>query len=355
VLLLADSAVPVTPDTIRLVHWGAFAIFVAVMLVLDLTVFHKKSHEPTLRESAFWTVFWSSLALGFNALVWWWLGDRAAIEFLTGYLVEWSLSMDNVFVFAVVFAYFGVPLKYQYRVLFWGILGAVIMRLSFVLLGAELVERFNWILWLFGAFLVYTGFKLAFAEENHDPGEGFLVRLFRRFIPVSQQSAGDRFFVRENGRLMATPLFLVLLVVESTDVLFAVDSVPAIFGVVDQDAHYFEFVVFTSNVFAILGLRALYFLLAGVMDLFRFLNYGLSAVLVFVGCKMIAEAARHNAWLAGIGGWDAHAKGHLVPPWLSLVIIVGLIGSSVAASLAFPERKQAGELADEGRDDHGGA
>jgi len=348
------AAAASTGSQIQMSHWIAFAVFVTVMLILDLTVFHKQSHEPSLRESAFWTCFWSALALGFNAIVWWWLGGKAAIEFLTGYLVEWSLSMDNVFVFAVVFAYFGVPLKYQYRVLFWGILGAVIMRLTFVLLGAELVERANWILWFFGAFLVYTGVKLAFGDEEHDPGEGALIKLLRRFIPVTNTPAGDRFFVREGGRLLATPLFLVLLVVESTDVLFAVDSVPAIFGVVDQRAHYFEFIVFTSNVFAILGLRALYFLLAGVMNLFRFLNYGLSAVLVFVGLKMIAESARHNEWLAAQGGWDAHAAGHLVPPWLSLLVIVGLIGTSVAASLAFPERADRRDMAGDGQNAESG-
>jgi tellurite resistance protein TerC len=344
VFLLADAtAAPAGQITIN--HWIAFAIFVTVMLVLDLTVFHKKSHEPSLRESAFWTIFWSALALAFNALVWWWLGSKPALEFLTGYLVEWSLSMDNVFVFAVVFAYFGVPLKYQYRVLFWGILGAVIMRLTFVLLGAELVERYKWVMWLFGGFLVYTGIKLAFGGGDHEPGENALIRFFRRFIPVSKEHAGDRFFVRENGKLLATPLFLVLLVVESTDVLFAVDSVPAILGVVSPGTHYMRFIAFTSNVFAILGLRALYFLLAGVMDLFRFLNYGLSAVLVFVGCKMITEAARHNEWLAAQGGWDAHAKGHLVHPAVSLLVIVSLIGASVAASLAFPERPHGGEIA----------
>jgi tellurite resistance protein TerC len=338
-------AAPAAGGEIGMAHWLSFAAFVTVMLVLDLTVFHKKSHEPSLRESAFWTCFWSALALGFNALVWWWLGSRPALEFLTGYLVEWSLSMDNVFVFAVVFAYFGVPLKYQYRVLFWGILGAVVMRLTFVLLGAELVERYKWILWLFGAFLIYTGIKLALGGGDHEPGENALIRFFRRFIPVSNQTAGDRFFVKENGKLLATPLFLVLLVVESTDVLFAVDSVPAILGVVTPGTHYMRFIAFTSNVFAILGLRALYFLLAGVMDLFRFLNYGLSAVLVFVGCKMIAEAARHNEWLAAQGGWDAHAKGHLIHPGMSLLIIVALIGTSVAASLAFPKPKHGGEIA----------
>ena len=352
--ILAQAAVSAPGGTIQMPHWIAFAVFVTVMLVLDLTVFHKKSHEPSLRESAFWTCFWSALALGFNALVWWWLGGKAAIEFLTGYLVEWSLSMDNVFVFAVVFAYFGVPLKYQYRVLFWGILGAVLMRLTFVLLGAELVERYKWILWVFGAFLIYTGIKLACGGGDHQPGDNALIRLFRRLIPVSTQPAGDRFFTRENGRLMATPLFLVLLVVESTDVLFAVDSVPAILGVVTPGTHYMRFIAFTSNVFAILGLRALYFLLAGVMDLFRFLNYGLSAVLVFVGTKMIAEAARHNEWLAAQGGWDPHAKGHLIHPAVSLLVIVALIGTSVAASLAFPERKDGRETAGGGHGDASG-
>lgn len=322
-------------------HWLAFAALVTVLLVLDLKVFHKQSHEPTLTESAFWTAFWSILALSFNGLLWWWLGSQAAIEFLTGYLVEWSLSMDNVFVFAVVFNYFRVPLKYQYRVLFWGILGAVVMRLTFVLIGTELISRFHGILWLFGLFLVYTGLKLAFGNEEMHPEDNFLLKILRRIIPVTTESAGDRFFIREKGRLMATPLFLVLMVVESTDVLFAVDSVPAIFGVVDQDAHYFRFVVFTSNVFAILGLRALYFLLAGVMDLFRFLNYGLSAVLVFVGAKMIAEAVKHNEWLADRLGWDAHGGGHLVQPWLSLLVVVGLIGTSIVASLLFPHTSPA--------------
>ena len=341
-LLAAAGAAPATvaEGPIQAGHWVAFAIFVTVLLALDLLVFHKHSHEPSLSESAFWTCIWSALALSFNGLIWWWLGSAAAIEFLTGYLVEWSLSMDNVFVFAVVFGYFGVPLKYQYRVLFWGILGAVLMRLTFVLVGAELVERFHWILWLFGGFLVYTGLKLAFSSEDVHPEDNFLLKFFRRFIPVTNKPAGDKFFVKEENRWVATPLFLVLLVVESTDVLFAVDSVPAIFGVVDQNAHYFRFVVFTSNVFAILGLRALYFLLAGVMDLFRFLNYGLSAVLVFVGGKMIAEAARHSEWMAEFGGWDAHAEGHLVPPWASLLVIITLIGTSVAASLLFPESKE---------------
>ncbi|MFM8890005.1 MAG: TerC family protein [Planctomycetia bacterium] len=339
-------ATVVPEPTISMSHWWAFAALVTVLLTLDLTVFHRKAHEPSLRESAFWTCFWAALALAFNGLIWRWLGGKAAIEFLTGYLVEWSLSMDNVFVFAVIFGYFRVPLKYQYRVLFWGILGAVLMRLTFVLVGAELVERFHWVMPLFGAFLVYTGIKLAFGDEEANPEESMFVKLFRRLIPVTTKSEGDKFFVREEGRMKATPLFLVLLIVESTDVLFAVDSVPAILGVVTPGSHYMRFVAFTSNVFAILGLRALYFLLAGVMDLFRFLNYGLSAVLVFVGGKMIVEAARHNEQLAAWGGWDPHVKGHLVHPGVSLVVIVALIGASVAAALALPERKDGAEVAD---------
>ena len=343
--LAADPGTAPPGSEILMVHWLAFAAGVAVLLALDLTVFHKKAHEPSLRESAFWTCFWAALALGFNGIVWWWLGGKAAIEFLTGYLVEWCLSMDNVFVFAVIFGYFRVPLKYQYRVLFWGILGAVLMRLTFVLVGAELVERFHWVMPLFGAFLVYTGIKLAFGDEESNPDDSAVVKLFRRLIPVTNHSDGDKFFVREGGKLMATPLFLVLLIVESTDVLFAVDSVPAILGVVTPGAHYMRFVAFTSNVFAILGLRALYFLLAGVMDLFRFLNYGLSAVMVFVGGKMIIEAARHIESLAAWGGWDPHAKGHLFHPSVSLLVIVALIGVSVAASLAFPAQKDGSELA----------
>lgn len=321
-------------DPILAWHWAAFAAFVTAMLVLDLFVLHRHAHEPTLRESAGWTIMWSTLAFSFCGLVWWWLGWEAASEFLTGYLVEWSLSMDNVFVFAVIFGFFRVPLQYQYRVLFWGILGAVAMRLTFILVGAELIQRFNWIMTIFGAFLIYTAFKLAFSGDNEvHPDNNILMRIARKFFPVAKGDHGDKFFVIEDGRRAMTPLFLVLLVIESTDVLFAVDSVPAIFGVVNRKAPYFEFIVFTSNVFAILGLRALYFLLAGVMDMFRYLNYGLSAVLAFVGIKMLAEY------------FVPHEAGHhLIPPWASLVVIVSLLGISILASL-LAGRKQ--ELAEE--------
>ena len=316
---------------ISLWHWIAFVAFVAAMLILDLGVFHRHSRETTLREAAVWTLIWCALALGFNGIVWLWLGRTAGAEFLTGYLIEWSLSMDNVFVFAVIFGYFMVPLKYQYRVLFWGIVGAVVMRLSFVLAGAELIHRFEWILVFFGVFLVYSGIQLdRHGDSDPHPEKNIALRLAKRFFPIATGDTGQHFFVRQAGRLCMTPLFLVLLVVETTDVVFAFDSVPAIFGVVTKNAPYFTFVVFTSNVFAVLGLRALYFLLAGVMNMFRFLKYGLSAILVFVGIKMLAEFF-----------FEAEGGGHLVSPWASLSIVLSLMGVSIIASL-IAERRDAG-------------
>lgn len=303
-------------------HWLAFGAFVVAMLVLDLGVFHRHSRETTLREAAIWTAIWCGLALSFNVLIAVLAGKTKAIEFLTGYLIEWSLSMDNVFVFAVIFAYFRVPLKYQYRVLFWGIMGAIVMRLAFILVGAALIERFHWIVWVLGAFLVYTGAKLAFHDENVDPEKSIVLKLARRWLPVSKEHHGEQFIVRENGRVCITPLFLVLLVVESTDVAFAIDSVPAIFSITRD-----KFIVFTSNIFAILGLRALYFLLAGVMDLFRYLRYGLSAILVFVGIKMLIEHWVH------------------IPPVTSLAVVASLLFLSIAASI-FAERRDLKKAAD---------
>ena len=317
--LLAQAAPLAAPEP-TLWHWLVFSAFVVILLTLDLVVFHRHAREPTLRESAIWTVVWCSIALAFNGLIWAWRGNERGIEFLTGYLVEWSLSMDNVFVFAVIFGFFGVPLKYQYRVLFWGILGAIIMRLAFILLGTALLEQFDWVLWIFGVFLIYTGVKLALHDSSEvNPEKNLLMRAAKRLFHIAKENHGDRFFAIENGKRCITPLFLVLLVVESTDVLFAVDSVPAIFGITND-----PFIVFTSNIFAILGLRALYFLLAGVMDLFRYLNYGLSAVLVFVGGKMVFEF------------WTGH---HLVTPTWSLVIILSLLGVSIVASIIAQKRE----------------
>jgi tellurite resistance protein TerC len=301
-------------------HWVAFGVLVAALLVLDLFVFHRHAHAPSLLESTGWSVFWIVLALLFNGFIWWWLGPDAGIRFLFGYLVEKSLSVDNLFVFLVIFRFFQIPMQYQYRVLFWGILGAVFTRLIFILAGTELVQRFEWMKCLFGVFLVYTAVKLALhSGADVHPENNVLLRAARRMFRVSRgdhREHGARFFVRENHRLHITPLLLVLLVVESTDVLFAVDSVPAIIGIT-QD----PFLVFTSNIFAILGLRALYFVLAGVMDLFRYLHYGLSAVLGFIGLKMVTE------FVHGEKG------GELIPTWVSLVIVVFLLTVSIIASI----------------------
>ena len=292
-------------------HWVLFLTGLLLLLVLDLCVFHREAHEPTLTESGLWTLFWVALALLFNGFIWWWGGTEAGLNFFTGYLVEKMLSMDNVFVFLVIFSYFHVPLKYQYRVLFWGILGAMVMRLVFILIAYELLTHFDWILYVFGAFLLYTGVKLVTAHGvETDPQKNVALRLAKRVVPITHEMHGQKFFTRIDGKLFATPLFLVLLVVETTDVIFAVDSIPAIFGIT-QD----PFIVFTSNMFAILGLRALYFLLAGMVEYFQYLHYGLGAVLVFIGAKMLL-----HHWIE-------------LPIWASLIAIVLLLGSSMALSL----------------------
>jgi len=308
-------------------HWVAFGGLVVFLLALDLLVFHRHDHKPSLRESAAFTVFWIAMGLAFNGLVWWWgvaegHGSEPGVTFLAGYLVEKSLSMDNIFVFVVIFRFFNVPLMYQYRVLFWGILGAIVMRLVFVLAGAALIAKFHWVLAVFGVFLVYTAYKLArhSGAEVH-PENNIVLRTARRFFRVTKgdhHQHGHHFFVRENGLWCVTPMFLVLLVIESTDVLFAVDSVPAIFGITKD-----IFIIFTSNIFAILGLRALYFLLAGVIEMFRYLHFGLAAVLGFVGLKMIVEY-----WL------DVK-----VPSWASLLVIAGLLAVSVVASVIATSRE----------------
>jgi tellurite resistance protein TerC len=304
--VLAQSEPQVVPTW----FWVAFCIGTVVLLALDMFVFHRDSHEPTLRESTMWTLFWCGLALSFNAWIAWKFGAQHGVEFFMGYLLEWSLSMDNVFVFIVIFAYFGVPLKYQYRVLFWGILGAIVMRLTFILIANRLIHL-PYVLEAFGLFLIYTGIKLARSRgsETH-PDQNIVLRFARQHLRVAHGSHGDRFFVRQDGKFFVTSLFLVLLVIESTDLVFAIDSVPAIFGVTKV-----PFIVFTSNVFAIMGLRALYFLLAGVMNLFRYLSYGLSAVLIFIGVKMLLHSVVE------------------LPHWVSLLVIVSLLGTSIVASL----------------------
>ena len=324
--------------------YAGFLLLVFVLLALDLGVFHRKAHAVSIREAAGWSVVWVTLALLFNVgfyfyMRWWFPQDarlmaipgfdpdkvalQTALEFLAGYVVEYSLSVDNIFVFVVVMGYFGVPAAYQHRVLFFGILGALVFRAIFIALGALLLQ-FEWVVWLFGAFLVVTGARMMFGggEGPVEPHERFIIRKFRQHMPVTPTFHGQSFFVREDGRLHATPLFVALLFLEMTDIVFAVDSVPAIFGLTKQ-----PFVVFTSNIFAILGLRNLYFMLAGAVDKFHYLKYGLGIVLVFVGLKM---TVLNRLW-----------HGHFPITW-SLAIIVGTIAASIAASLAFPKQPQEG-------------
>ena len=297
--------------------WIGFNVFVLAMLALDLGVFHRKAHVVTLKESMTWTFVWVGLALCFNAGVWHFAGQTKALEFFTGYVIEKSLSVDNVFVFALLFSYFAVPPLYQHKVLFWGILGALVMRAIMIVAGAALITKFAWIIYVFGAFLIITGIKMLLkSDEEIHPERNPLVRLFKRLMPVTPLFRGDRFFVRENGVLFATPLFVVLLLVEFTDVIFAVDSIPAIFAVTTD-----SFIVYTSNVFAILGLRSLYFALAGMMDKFHYLKTGLGVVLTFVGVKMLLG---HTAYK--------------IDTVISLGVIVAILTTAVVASLLRPRK-----------------
>jgi tellurite resistance protein TerC len=317
---------------IQLWHWVAFGGLIACLLALDLLLFHRRAHEPSLWESAGWTLFWIVLSLAFNGLVWYAFGREAGVDFLTGYLVEKSLSMDNLFVFVVIFRYFQVPVMYHYRVLFWGIVGAIFLRLGFILAGAELLRHFDWIMVLLGLFLLYTAFRLGATKETEvHPQNNLVLKAARRVFPIAtgdHREHGSRFFVREHGRIHITPLFLVILVVESTDVLFAVDSVPAIFGITKE-----PFIVFTSNIFAILGLRALYFLLAGMVGKFRYLRYGLAAVLGLVGVKMIVEFVAGRFW---------GCEERIVPPWASLVVVAALLSAAALASMIASRREGRG-------------
>lgn len=301
--------------------WVGFNLFVLGMLALDLGVFHKKSHVVSIKEATIWSVVWISLALVFNLGIYlfWdqisynsaYTNSEAALAFFTGYLIEKSLSVDNIFVFVLIFTFFAVPAAYQHRVLFWGIIGALLMRGALIAVGATLLKEFHWIIYVFGGFLIFTGVRMAMHrnQELH-PEKNPLIKLLRRLMPVTDNYEGDKFFIRRAGKLMATPLFLVLLLVESTDLVFAVDSIPAIFAVTDD-----PFIVYTSNVFAILGLRSLYFLLAGVVDKFYYLKLGLSVVLVFVGIKMVM------------------IDFYKIPVGLSLGVIASILTVSIVASL----------------------
>ena len=297
--------------------WVGFNVFVLLMLALDLGVFHRKAHVVSLKESITWTVVWVALAMLFNAWVWKYSGAQKGLEFLTGYLIEKSLSVDNVFVFALLFSYFAVPPKFQHKVLFWGILGALVMRAIMIAVGSVLIVKFVWIIYVFGAFLILTGIKMILKkEEEIHPERNPVVRAFKKLMPVTNDYRGDRFFVREDGVRHATPLFIVLLLVEMSDLIFAVDSIPAIFAVTND-----SFIVYTSNVFAILGLRSLYFALAGIMGKFHYLKMGLGVVLVFVGVKMMLA---HSAWK--------------IDTLVSLGVIVLILTLSVVASLVRSRR-----------------
>jgi tellurite resistance protein TerC len=266
-----------------ILFWILFNAFVLLMLALDLGVFHRKSHEVSLKEALTWTSIWVILALVFNAIIFYWRGQQQALEFFTGYLVEKALSIDNIFVFIMIFTYFQIPSKYQHKVLFWGIIGALIMRVIFIFAGVALIEKFHFTIYIFGALLIYTGYKMFYHNNSKiEPDKNPVIRFFKKFMPVTPELHEDKFFVKLSGKQFATPLFLVLILIETTDLIFAVDSIPAILAIT-QD----QFIVYTSNVFAILGLRSLYFALAGVVHRFWLLSYGLAVVLVFVGIKML--------------------------------------------------------------------
>jgi tellurite resistance protein TerC len=313
--------------------WVGFNVFVLVLLALDLGVFHRKAHAVSMKEALTWSIIWITLSLLFNLVIYlfWdkmvpnssYTNGEAALAFLTGYLIEKSLSVDNIFVFILIFSFFAVPAAYQHRVLFWGILGALIMRGILILIGATLLETFHWIIYVFGAFLIFTGIRMArHQDEELKPDQNPIVKFFRRFVPVTENYEDDKFFVRRAGTLFATPLFLVLLVVESTDLVFAVDSIPAIFAVTRD-----PFIVYTSNVCAILGLRALYFLLANVMHQFQYLKLGLSVVLTFIGIKMVIVDLYH------------------IPVGASLAVVASVLTISILASL-WKTKRDAAKIAE---------
>jgi tellurite resistance protein TerC len=298
--------------------WIVFGVFVVAMMALDLGVFHRKAHEVKFKEALTWTIAWVLLALCFNAGIYFYRGQEAAIQFLTAYLLEESLSIDNLFVFLLIFSYFKVPARYQHGVLFWGILGVLIMRGAFISLGLALIHRFEWILYIFGAMLVFTGFKLAFEKDKEvDFEQNPILKFFRRIFPMSKDYEEGKFFVRQGGRLLATPLFIILMFLNTVDLVFALDSIPAVMAI-SQDV----FIVFTSNIFAILGLRSLFFVISNIMQLFHHLHYGLSLILVFIGIKMLVVDFYH------------------IPTGVSLLFILVTLIISVIASIVWPKIKE---------------
>jgi len=312
---------------ISIYFWIGFHIFIFVMLALDLGIFHKKVHKVPVKEAVIWTLVWISLAVLFSLAIPLFIypdpepGKIKALEFLTGYVIEYSLSVDNIFVFILIFSYFKVDERYQHKVLFWGILGALIMRASFIFAGVALINRFHWIVIIFGAFLVFTGIRMLFqSEAPSDPEKNTIVRFFRKFLPVTSEFHNDRLFIRKNHKLYATPLFLVLVIIESSDLIFAVDSIPAILAI-SKDT----FIVYTSNIFAILGLRSLYFAVAGIMGYFRFLKTGLAFILSFVGVKMLLAFFKYD-----------------IPIILSLIIIISILMISILSSVIIRPKEKTG-------------
>lgn len=309
-------------------HWAGFILCILFFLALDLGIFHRKSHVVKFKEALAWSVVWVALSLAFAGGLFFARGHHEAAAFLTGYLIEFSLSMDNVFVIALIFTYFRVPAQYQHRVLFWGILGALIMRGALIFAGARLIDRFEWMLYVFGAFIVFTGLKMLFGTEKEvEPEKNPVIRFARKIFPVSDRLHGEKFIVRVDGRTMLTTLALVLIMVETTDLIFALDSIPAIFAVTTK-----PFIVFTSNVFAILGLRSLYFVLAGAIQYFRYLKIGLSVVLVFIGAKMLLaphdETAHH---------WFQVE----IPMVTSLLVVAAILAVSIALSITAAQKEKA--------------
>jgi tellurite resistance protein TerC len=297
---------------ISIFFWVGFHLFIFMMLALDLGVFHKHTHKVPVKEAVIWSAVWITLALLFDLFIYFEFGKIRAFEFLTGYVIEYSLSVDNIFVFILIFSYFSVKGQYQHKILFWGILGALIMRAVFIVAGVAMINRFHWIVLIFGGFLVFTGVKMLFQKETEvDPEKNYIVRFFRKFLPVSESLQGDKLFIRQNHKLYATPLFLVLLIIESSDLIFAVDSIPAVLAISKS-----TFIVYTSNIFAILGLRSLYFAIAGVMGYFRYLKVWLAFVLTFVGMKMLLAYFLID-----------------IPILLSLAVIISILLVSILASV----------------------
>lgn len=291
--------------------WVAFNIFILAMLALDLGVFHRKSHTVSIKEALIWSAIWVTLALLFNLGIYFWRGPEVALEFLSGYLIEKSLSVDNIFVFLLIFSYFHIQPQHQHKVLFWGILGALIMRAAFIATGSVLISTFHWVIYIFGAFLVLTGIKMAFHKEKElHPEKNPVINLFRRLVPIAEHNEDGRFFIRNAGVVFATPLFVALLLIEMADLVFALDSIPAIFAITLD-----PFIVYTSNVFAILGLRALYFALAGSMRMLHYLHHGLSVILVFVGAKMLLSEV------------------YKLPAGIALGLIASILAITVIASI----------------------